>query len=210
VLQVHHEGARSSSQFFGPASLHSPGLAKKSFKTEAQSGVVEGLTFPNCKNRPIALHELATNPLVASNVLIELLRPEFYARLRRVREFAPRMTVPKAAVNKHCCFKPRENDIWCSGQIAPVKSKPVPHPMKGPTDVQFRNRVSLAYAGHHGAALGIYCGRFSHLASALLRICTAASVGALRRVGSFPRLLHESNAPHSGRERSSSYSEDRQ
>ena len=59
--------------------------------------------------------QLVTLPFVAGYVLLELGCPEFTIGLGGIRESAPGMAVPVAAVYQYDCASAGHYDVWTSG-----------------------------------------------------------------------------------------------
>jgi len=47
-----------------------------------------------------------------------------------------RMPVPEAAVHEHYCSMPRENEVWCSGEVTTVKAEAIAEPVRHGADRQ--------------------------------------------------------------------------
>jgi hypothetical protein len=143
------------------------------------------LAFPNRENAPTRVFEFALNPIVARDVRIKLLAPEFDARLRRVCKPASRVPVPEASVHEHHCLMTWQDDVWSTGKITSVKPEAVAELMQRPSDGELRLRIPLADARHHGASLGINWDRFGQI-STPFQIYFSGSLCA-RRVADYPQ-----------------------
>src|SRR5438552_2775544 len=68
--------------------------------------------LPNPSYLPSVFAQHADNKFVALHIVSELFLPKLQTSLWRVSEFAPSVTVPKAAVHEHRDLFLREDKIW--------------------------------------------------------------------------------------------------
>src|SRR5262245_5428095 len=105
------------------------------------------------------------------------------------------MLMPEASMHEDCDPVAWKHDVGASRQITPMKPKPVSEPMKRAAHGQLRQRVPLAYAGHHRATFRIYQETFRHPEPLAKAYCNM-----LESCPPFgPNSPSESKAPRSGR-----------
>lgn len=67
--------------------------------------------------------------------------PEVNARFRRIRELAPPMPVPEAAVDEDHGFVLRQYDVGLAGQVAAVQAEAVAHAVQQRAHGELRGGV---------------------------------------------------------------------
>jgi hypothetical protein len=109
--------------------------------------IVLGLAFPHGDTMPSELLEFGSIPLVAGDITLELLFPEFCIR-HRVRCTRAIVTMPKAAVDEQRDRPPREDEIGCTRKIAPVEAMSEAQGVRGLPDPQLGRGVLGTHPGH--------------------------------------------------------------
>jgi hypothetical protein len=112
------------------------------------------LTFPDDKDCPPHLFEGADSGSVSLSVRRNLCPPELDVRLRKRRETATAVLMPKAPVNEYCRPPTWKHHIRSSRQISSVESVPKSVRMEPSPDYQFGLGVLSTDSRHERTALG--------------------------------------------------------
>lgn len=93
------------------------------------------LAFPHGFDSPPEGFESANPFRVSLNISLEFLPPIRASRLRRIRELALPMSVPKAPIYENNGFPFPENNVWTSGKRAIVSAKAKSHSVQHRSDL---------------------------------------------------------------------------
>ena len=108
--------------------------------------------FPDDNHMPAGLLQGGLLFLIAFNVALEFLRPEFHIRFRHCGDFAAFMAMPETTVDENHRMPFGQNDIGMSGQFRRMKAVAKAQRMQMMTHDQFRLRVLRPDFAHGFAA----------------------------------------------------------
>ncbi len=124
-------------------------IAGNSFaQNSGEAAGVPGFALPDHDNPPTRRLKLGYHSDVARRVCLKFLCPVFSTRARVRRFAAPRMSMPKAAVDKERDTSFWEHEIWRAWQLAAVKSEPKAERVSRFSDADFRSCVLSPHSGH--------------------------------------------------------------
>ena len=92
--------------------------------------ILSRFALPHADNPPAQLSKLVLIFSVTFDVATKLFIPEVSFCLWHIRELAPFMSVPEAAMDKDNGLVFRKHNVWLSRQVLPVKAEPVTHPVQ--------------------------------------------------------------------------------
>ena len=108
--------------------------------------------FPDDNHMPAGLLQGGLLFLIAFNVALEFLRPEFHVGFRHGGDFAAFMAMPEATVDENHRMPFGQNDIGMSGQFRRMEAVAEAQHMQMMTHEQFRLRVLRTDFAHGFAA----------------------------------------------------------
>lgn len=93
---------------------------------------------------------------VTPPVRIELLSPEVRSGCWNLKQLAPPVGMPEAAIDKDDSTVPGKDDVWATGETADVKAVPEPPSVELASDQHLGLGVASPDSRHHSAArLGV-------------------------------------------------------
>ena len=108
--------------------------------------------FPDDNHMPACLLQGGLLFLIAFNVALEFLRPEFHVGFRHCGDFATFMAMPEATIDENYRMPFGQNNIGMSGQFRRMEAVAKAQRMQMMTHDQFRLRVLRPDFAHGFAA----------------------------------------------------------
>ena len=119
---------------------------------------VAKLALPNDEGKPTYLAKFPLIREVSLAIAVQLRAPELDTGLRRSREGAARMAVPKAAVDEYDPATAGENEIRTARKTFAVEAVSVTETVDEAANDHLGSCSAIAYTGHDfGAAFGGNC-----------------------------------------------------
>lgn len=129
-------------QLFQASLQNSRYSAKHSFR------IVFDFTFPHDDGEPAHFLEKRKVIFIPHDIFLKFPAPEIQARFRRISIFAPRMSMPEAAMHKDYCPVFWKNNIRFSWKGFIRNSESVPHTMQHRADSKLGLCIRSSDAGH--------------------------------------------------------------
>lgn len=116
--------------------------------------------FPDDRNSPASLEQVASVASVPFGVRNELRSPELLARGRHGGVPTASVSVPEAAVDETDGVEPAKHEVWSARESSVVQTVSEPAGVDGSTKSEFRTRVSASDPRHYarpGRAVHCVC-----------------------------------------------------